>query len=97
MEYRLRRYDGEYRWVRETQVARFEPGLPEDGRDLVERRLLDQDRAEHRLLRLEAVGEIAGGGEDEGAARAPGGIVLGHEPAHLSSQARRSSPSIVGG
>ena len=25
MEHRVRRFDGEYRWVRETQVARFEP------------------------------------------------------------------------
>jgi PAS domain S-box-containing protein len=50
-EHRVRRYDGEYRWVRETEVARFEP----DGRfagfvgALVD--ITDRKRAEEELAR----------------------------------------------
>ncbi len=51
IEHRVRRYDGEYRWVRETEVARFEP----DGRfagfvgALVD--ITDRKRAEEELAR----------------------------------------------
>ena len=37
-----------------------EVGRADERGDLIERGLLDQDRAEHGLLGLEAVGEIAG-------------------------------------
>jgi hypothetical protein len=52
----------------------------EERRDLIERGLLGEDRAEHRLLRLEAVREVARGAEggDGGFGGPADGIVLGH-------------------
>ncbi len=50
-EHRVRRYDGEYRWVRETEVARFEPDGSFTGfvGALVD--ITDRKRAEEELAR----------------------------------------------
>src|SRR5262249_16630086 len=51
MEHRVRRYDGEYRWVRETQVARFEPDGAFAGFVGALADITDHKRAEDELAR----------------------------------------------
>jgi two-component system NtrC family sensor kinase len=71
MEHRVRRYDGAYRWVRETQVARFEPDGAFAGfvgalvditdRKRAEEELARQREALHQSEKLTALGSLLAG------------------------------------
>ena len=66
--------------VREYVLVLEPVEVPREERrgDLIERRVVRKDRAEDGLLRLGAMGEIAGGPEGEGGVAASDGIVLRH-------------------
>ena len=71
MEHRVRRFDGEYRWVRETQVARFEPDGAFAGfvgalvditdRKRAEAELARQREALYQSEKLSALGSLLAG------------------------------------
>ena len=71
MEHRVRRYDGEYRWVRETQVARFETDGTFAGfvgalvditdRKRAEAELARQREALYQTEKLSALGSLLAG------------------------------------
>jgi two-component system NtrC family sensor kinase len=71
MEHRVRRYDGEYRWVRETQVARFESDGTFAGfvgalvditdRKRAEAELARQREALYQTEKLSALGSLLAG------------------------------------
>jgi len=70
-EHRVRRYDGEYRWVRETEVARFEPdgsfaGFVGALVDITDRKRAEEEIARHREAlyqseKLNAMGSLLAG------------------------------------
>jgi hypothetical protein len=76
-----------------------EVGGLDERRDLIERGLVDEDRAEDGLLGLEAMGQVAGGAErrDGRLGDASNGIVLGHGTGAAYQRRPTGSPWMGGG